>query len=91
MTSGPSAANYGHLQEVAGNPVLTHTFRTLNARLHALRFRSNLVQAKWDKAVKEHRDMVEALAARNGERLRDLLVKHLRNKQHAVLETMSEQ
>ena len=33
---------------------LTHTFKTLNARLHALRFRSNLVQAKWDHAVKEH-------------------------------------
>ena len=37
---------------IAGNPILTHTFRTLNARLHALRFRSNLVQAKWDQAVK---------------------------------------
>jgi DNA-binding GntR family transcriptional regulator len=82
---------HDRINAIAGNPVLTHTFRTLNARLHALRFRSNLVQAKWDKAVKEHRDMVEALAARNGEKLRDLLVKHLRNKQHAVLETMSEQ
>ena len=83
-------AIHDRINAIAGNPVLTHTFRTLNARLHALRFRSNLVQAKWDKAVKEHRDMVEALAARNGEKLRDLLVKHLRNKQHAVLETMSE-
>jgi len=84
-------AIHGRINSLAGNPVLTHTFKTLNARLHALRFRSNLVQAKWDKAVKEHREMVEALAARNGEKLRDLLVKHLRNKQRAVLETMSEQ
>jgi len=84
-------AIHDRINAIAGNPILTHTFRTLNARLHALRFRSNLVQAKWDKAVKEHREMVEALAARNGERLRDLLVKHLRNKQRAVLETMSEQ
>jgi DNA-binding GntR family transcriptional regulator len=84
-------AIHDRVNAIAGNPILTHTFRTLNARLHALRFRSNLVQAKWDKAVKEHREMVEALAARNGERLRDLLVKHLRNKQRAVLETMSEQ
>jgi DNA-binding GntR family transcriptional regulator len=83
-------AIHDRINAIAGNPVLTHTFRTLNARLHALRFRSNLVQAKWDKAVKEHREMVEALAARNGEKLRDLLVKHLRNKQRAVLETMSE-
>ncbi len=84
-------AIHDRVNAIAGNPILTHTFRTLNARLHALRFRSNLVQAKWDKAVKEHREMVEALAARNGEKLRDLLVKHLRNKQRAVLETMNEQ
>jgi len=84
-------AIHDRINEIAGNPVLTHTFRTLNARLHALRFRSNLVQGKWDKAVKEHRGMVEALAARNGEKLRDLLVRHLRNKQRAVLETMGEQ
>jgi DNA-binding GntR family transcriptional regulator len=84
-------AIHDRINAIAGNPILTHTFRTLNARLHALRFRSNLVQAKWDKAVKEHREMVEALAARNGEKLRDLLVKHLRNKQRAVLETMNEQ
>lgn len=83
-------AIHDRINAIAGNPVLTHTFTTLNARLHALRFRSNLVPAKWDKAVKEHREMVEALAARNGEKLRDLLVKHLRNKQVAVLETMSE-
>jgi DNA-binding GntR family transcriptional regulator len=75
---------------IAGNPVLTQTFRTLNARLHALRFRSNLVQAKWDQAVAEHRLMIDALAARDGERLRVLLVRHLRAKQHAVLETMKE-
>jgi len=70
---------------------MARTYRTVNARLQAMRFRSNLVQAKWDKAVEEHREMVEALAARNGEKLRDLLVKHLRNKQRAVLETMGEQ
>ena len=32
--------------------------------------------------------MIEALAARDGERLRDLLVRHLRTKQRTVLETM---
>lgn len=82
---------HDRINAIAGNPVLTHTFRTLNARLHALRFRSNLVQAKWDLAVKEHRAMIEALARRDGERLRDLLVKHVRNKLRTVLETMDEQ
>jgi DNA-binding GntR family transcriptional regulator len=81
-------AIHDRINAIAGNPVLSHAFRTLNARLHALRFRSNLVQAKWDHAVAEHRSMIEALDARDGERLRDLLVRHLRTKQRAVLETM---
>lgn len=84
-------AIHDRINAVAGNPILTHSFRTLNARLHALRFRSNLVQAKWDHAVEEHREMIEALAARNGERLRDLLVRHVRTKLHTVLETMDDQ
>ncbi len=83
-------AIHERINAIAGNPILTHTFRTLNARLHALRFRSNLVRAKWDQAVAEHRLMIDALAARDGERLRVLLVQHLRAKQRAVLETMKE-
>jgi DNA-binding GntR family transcriptional regulator len=79
------------INAVAGNPVLTQTYRTLNARLHALRFRSNFNRAKWDQAVAEHRSMIEALAARDGAALRDLLVRHLRAKQQAVLETMKSQ
>jgi DNA-binding GntR family transcriptional regulator len=79
---------HDRINAIAGNPILTHTFRTLNTRLHALRFRSNLVAAKWDQAVAEHRDMIEALAARDGPKLRDILVGHLRAKLQAVLETM---
>ena len=83
-------AIHDRINAIAGNPILTHTFKTLNARLHALRFRSNLVQAKWDQAVAEHREMIEALAARDGDALRDLLVRHLRAKQRTVLETMDD-
>jgi DNA-binding GntR family transcriptional regulator len=81
-------AIHERINAIAGNPILTHTFRTLNARLHALRFRSNLVRAKWDQAVTEHRDMISALAARDGGRLRDILVQHLRTKLQAVLEVL---
>jgi DNA-binding GntR family transcriptional regulator len=83
-------AIHDRINAIAGNPILTHTFRTLNARLHALRFRSNLVQAKWDRAVEEHREMIEALAVRDGERLRGLLVGHVRTKLRTVLETMGD-
>ena len=79
---------HDRLNAIAGNAVLEQTCRTLNARLHALRFRSNLNPAKWDQAVSEHRSMIEALAARDGVALRDLLVRHLRAKQQAVLDSM---
>ncbi len=84
-------AIHDRLNAIAANPVLKHTYDSLNVRLHALRFRSNLNQAKWDRAVGEHRDMIAALAAKDGGALRDLLVRHLRAKSQAVLETMEDQ
>jgi DNA-binding GntR family transcriptional regulator len=81
-------AIHDRLNAIAANPVLTHTYRVLNTRLHALRFRSNLNVAKWNKAVAEHRDMIAALAAHDGAALRDLLIRHLQAKKQAVLDTM---
>lgn len=79
---------HDRINAIAGNPVLAQTYRSLNARLQAARFRSNLNRGKWDLAVAEHRSMIAALAARDGAGLRDLLVRHLRAKLQAVLETM---
>ncbi len=82
-------AIHDRLGAIAANPALIHTCRTFNARLHALRFRSNLKREKWDWAVAEHRAMLVALAARDGTALRDLLNRHLRAKQRAVLDAMA--
>jgi DNA-binding GntR family transcriptional regulator len=76
------------INAIAGNPTLTRTYRALNDRLHALRFRSNYIKEKWDRAVADHGEMLEALAARDGERLRRILVGHLAHKRDAVLEEM---
>lgn len=76
------------INAAARNPVLTQTWRNVNARLQALRFRSNFDEAKWQRAVKEHERMVELLAAHDGPALRELLVQHLHNKRDAVLELM---
>lgn len=69
----------------ARNPVLTRTYRTINARIQALRFRSNFNREKWEAAVEEHEAMLEALAKRDGERMREILTRHLRHKCEAVL------
>ena len=69
----------------ARNPVLAETYRNVNARIQSLRFKSNLVRDKWDRAVQEHGEMVEALAARDGARLGAVLRRHLENKRDVVL------
>ena len=76
------------INAAARNPVLTQTWRTVNARLQSLRFRSNFDEAKWKRAVKEHDQMVEGLAARDAAGMRTLLVTHLEHKRDAVLELM---
>lgn len=76
------------INAAARNPVLTQTWRTVNARLQSLRFRSNFDEVKWKRAVKEHDQMVEGLAARDAAGMRALLVTHLEHKRDAVLELM---
>jgi DNA-binding GntR family transcriptional regulator len=73
------------IHHAARNPVLEATWRQLNARLHAARFRSNQDAQKWAHAVQEHAAMVQALQARDGERMRALLVEHLRRKRDSVV------
>jgi DNA-binding GntR family transcriptional regulator len=76
------------INRAAKNPVLTATYEQVNARLQALRFRSNQDEDKWKRAVKEHEQMVEALAARDAAGLRAVLVGHLHAKRDVVLEQM---
>ena len=83
-----NAQIHTHINAAARNKVLTQTWATVNARLQALRFRSNFDDAKWQRAVQEHERMIELLAARDGPALRALLVQHLQHKRDAVLEQM---
>lgn len=83
-----NAQIHSRINAAARNPVLTQTWRTVNARLQALRFRSNFDETKWQRAVAEHGRMVELLAARDGAGLRALMVQHLEHKREAVLELM---
>lgn len=69
----------------AKNPVLSTTYQQVNARLQALRFRSNQDEAKWAIAMAEHTQMVEALAARDGQALSQLLQQHLQHKCEVVI------
>ena len=69
----------------AGNPELEAAYLRLNARLQALRFRSNLNRDKWDAALREHHDMIDALTRRDARKLGALLRVHLDAKRDVVL------
>ena len=68
------------------NPALAETYHAVNSRLQNLRFRSNFNQVKWDAAVREHQEMIDALTARAAGSLRRILERHLLHKRDAVLE-----
>ena len=83
-----NALIHQHITDAAGNRVLSQTWANINARLQALRFRSNFDGAKWQRAMDEHSRMIELLAARDADGLRRLMVTHLLHKRDAVLELM---
>jgi DNA-binding GntR family transcriptional regulator len=83
-----NAAIHSAINVAAKNPVLGKIYREVNARVQALRFRTNQDQVKWKQAVKEHDLMVEALDARDGNALKAVLVEHLLHKRDSVLQLL---
>ncbi|ELA01122.1 GntR family transcriptional regulator [Cupriavidus metallidurans] len=73
------------INAAARNPILEETYRRINLRIQALRFRSNFDQDKWDMAVREHGEMLDALSKRDGAALRDILRAHLQHKHDALI------
>ena len=83
------------INQAANNPILSRLFSQVNARIEALRFRSNQDGVKWEKAVEEHQEMLDALKARDSARMRKIMIQHVQNKRDVVVqllksETLSE-
>ena len=83
-----NSAIHSAINAAAKNPVLTATYNQVNARLQALRFRSNQDGEKWNSAVKEHGLMIDALSARDAVAMRAVLAGHLANKLNVVIEQL---
>jgi len=83
-----NAAIHNAINTAARNPVLSVTYRQVNARLQALRFRSNQGEEKWGRAVREHELMIEALTAHDPLAMRAVLVAHLNHKRDVVVEQL---
>jgi DNA-binding GntR family transcriptional regulator len=74
------------INHAANNPVLSQLFSQVNARIEALRFRSNQDGVKWEKAVEEHQEMLDALKARDSIRMRKVMMQHVMNKRDVVIQ-----
>ena len=83
-----NAAIHSAINAAAKNPVLTATYDQVNARLQALRFRSNQNEDKWRDAVREHEQMVAALSARDPAAMRAVMSLHLAHKQDTVIQQL---
>jgi len=64
----------------AGNPILAATYHGLAVRIRRARYLANLSDERWQHAVAEHAAILDALRARDGTRLAQLLAEHLSNK-----------
>lgn len=76
------------LVEASGNAPLAAVYRSLNAHVRRARYMANLSQERWDTAVKEHEQMMDALARRDGLTLQANLRDHLANKLVLVMEAL---
>jgi len=84
-------AIHDKINEAARNTTLRQTYIAINRRLQALRFRSNYQTPKWDRAIDDHEQMLEALDARDGRRLSAILRRHLLEKRDAVLQVQTDE
>jgi DNA-binding GntR family transcriptional regulator len=80
---------HNKINEAARNSVLRQTYLSINRRLLALRFKSNFQAGKWDSAIQDHEEMIDALESRDGPRLAAILRKHLLEKRDAIMKDLS--
>lgn len=79
---------HSRIMDCAGNATLAQTYRGLNAHVKRARYLANLSRERWDKAVHEHGEILDALTQRDGVRLQALLRDHLANKLVLVMEAL---
>ncbi|GGX84321.1 transcriptional regulator [Litchfieldella qijiaojingensis] len=70
---------HAHLVAGARNPVLEETHRRLLGRLERARYLALDRIGRWQESTEEHREILEALKARDGERASRLLASHVQH------------
>lgn len=70
---------HGKIMKATGNAILGELYATLAGRIRLARYRANFSHPRWDQAMAEHEEILEALSERNGPRLTRILKTHLKN------------
>ena len=71
-------AIHQHMVDAARNPVLSRIYAAECARIRRYRYAGNQQPARWQQAVREHGEMLNALRDRAGPVLREMLRRHHR-------------
>jgi len=79
---------HNQILAAADNATLTCMYRSLSGRVRRARYVANISKKRWQQAVGEHEEIIEALTARNGAALGEVLKRHLVNKFETVKETI---
>jgi len=66
--------------DCAGNAELADIYRKISVRLRRARYMANFSKERWDDAMGEHEQILDALVQRDARRLKALLATHLKNK-----------
>jgi DNA-binding GntR family transcriptional regulator len=76
--------------DCARNAELTDIYKKLSVRIRRARYMANFSKERWDQAVNEHHEILEALKRRNSRELKTLLQRHLKNKYEVIMAWMQQ-
>jgi len=76
--------------DCAGNLELTDAYRRISVRIRRARYMANLSKSRWNEAMDEHEDILDALVRRDSERLKALLAAHLANKLQVIQDWLAQ-
>lgn len=90
---GYFAANqalHEHILAAAGNETLSTLYNSLSGRVNRARYTVKISEARWAQAIEEHMQILEALEARDAERLPLLLKEHIANRLADIKKALDE-
>ena len=81
---------HGKIFAATGNGTLSALYESLTARIRLARYRANFSIERWNQAMAEHEEILDALSKRDGPKLATVLKRHLENTCQSVKEVIGD-